>query len=81
MTSASSADRSQTDLAPHVGASLEVMQRDAAVMREGGPTIFSSIRNQDGVTEIMEAILGAWRVSGAAGKDGKGKGKGKGRSE
>jgi urease accessory protein len=69
-------DLPQTDLAPHVGASLAVMKRDAAVVREGGPTIFASVRNNDGVTEIKEAILSAWGVSGAKGK-GKGKGKGK----
>ena len=32
----------KTDLAPHVGASLEVMRRDAATMRDGGPTLFTS---------------------------------------
>jgi urease accessory protein len=62
----------QTDLAPHVGASLAVMKRDAAVVREGGPTIFASVRHNEGVNEIKEAILSAWGVSGA-----KGKGKGK----
>ncbi|KAK8850498.1 urease accessory protein UreG [Kwoniella newhampshirensis] len=61
------------DLAPYVGASLDVMRRDAAKMREGGPTLFTSVRNNDGVTEVMEAIISAWRASGAAGKDGKGK--------
>jgi urease accessory protein len=58
----------QTDLAPHVGASLDVMKRDAAIMREGGPTIFAAVRHGDGVEEIKESILGAWRASGAAGK-------------
>jgi len=62
----------KTDLAPHVGASLAVMKRDAAVVREGGPTIFASVRHNEGVAEIREAILSAWGVSGA-----KGKGKGK----
>lgn len=65
----------QTDLAPHVGASLPVMKRDAALMREGGPTIFASVRNNEGVEEIAEAILGAWRVSGADINSRKGKGK------
>lgn len=63
------------DLAPYVGASLEVMRRDAAMMRDTGPTLFTSVRNNDGVREVIEAILGAWRVSGAAGGRGKGKGK------
>lgn len=52
-------------------------------MREGGPTIFASIRQGEGVQEIKEAIIGAWKVSGAVGKGvplGKGKGKGPERS-
>jgi urease accessory protein len=58
----------QTDLAPHVGASLDVMKRDAAIMRESGPTLFTSVRNNDGVKEVIGAILGAWKASGAVGK-------------
>ncbi|WWD08329.1 urease accessory protein UreG [Kwoniella europaea PYCC6329] len=65
------------DLAPHVGASLDVMKRDAAKMRENGPTLFTSVRHNDGVRDVIDAILSAWKASGAAGKDGKGKGKGK----
>lgn len=64
--------RNQTDLAPYVGASLDVMRRDSAAMREGGPTLFTSVRNGEGVSEVMEGIVSAWKVSGAAGK-GKGK--------
>lgn len=41
------------------------MKRDAAKMRDSGPTLFTSIRNNDGVKEVIEAIVGAWRVSGA----------------
>ncbi|WVQ85923.1 urease accessory protein UreG [Cryptococcus sp. DSM 104549] len=63
------------DLAPHVGASLDVMRRDAAAMREGGPTLFTSVRNNDGVQDVMDSIISAWKASGAAGKDGKGKSK------
>ncbi|KAL1410036.1 hypothetical protein Q8F55_004038 [Vanrija albida] len=54
-----------TDLAPHVGASLDVMRRDAALMRESGPTLFTSVRQGDGVQDVVDAILGAWKVSGA----------------
>jgi len=50
------------------------MRRDAAAMREGGPTLFTSVRNGEGVREVMEGI-----VSGAAG-NGKQKGKGKGKA-
>ena len=52
------------------------MKRDAAKMRESGPTLFTSVRQNDGVDAVIEAIVGAWKVSGAEGK-GKGKGKAK----
>jgi urease accessory protein len=42
------------DLAPHVGASLEVMERDARRMRKGAPFIFSNLRSGEG----LEAIVG-----------------------
>lgn len=60
----------QTDLAPYVGASLDVMRRDAALMRDRGPTLFTSVRNKEGVQDVVDAILGAWRASGGAGKKG-----------
>lgn len=41
------------------------MRRDAALMRDNGPTLFTSVRNGEGVSDIVEAILGAWKVSGA----------------
>jgi hypothetical protein len=37
-------------------------------MREAGPTLFTSVRHNDGVKEVIEAVLGAWRASGAQGK-------------
>jgi urease accessory protein len=40
------------DLAPHVGASLEVMDRDARRMRGERPFIFANIRAGVGVAEI-----------------------------
>src|SRR5262245_61090951 len=49
----------KTDLAPHVGASLEVMARDAARMRQGGPTIFAQCLHGQGVPAIVEHILAA----------------------
>ena len=48
------------DLAPHVGASLEVMQRDATRMRAGRPFVFTSLRLGQGV----EAVLGHIRTMG-----------------
>ena len=51
----------KTDLAPHVGASLEVMDRDATKMREGRPFVFAAIRHDQGVDEILGHLK---RVSG-----------------
>jgi len=48
----------KTDLAPHVGASLEVMDRDARKMRGQRPFVFTCIRNGDGV----EAVAGIDRT-------------------
>jgi urease accessory protein len=53
------------DLAEYVGASLEVMRRDAAKMRDSGPTLFTSVRKGQGVDDVVKAILGAWNASGA----------------
>ena len=46
----------KTDLAPHVGASLEVMDRDAARMRGGRPYLFASLRNREGVGGIVARL-------------------------
>lgn len=44
------------DLAPYVGASLEVMDRDARKMRGDKPFIFSNLKVGDGVQEIISFI-------------------------
>ena len=49
----------KTDLAPHVGASLEVMARDAARMRQGGPVVFTRCNQGDGIDEVIAHILAA----------------------
>ena len=49
----------KTDLAPLVGASLDVMKRDGDRMRQGGPIIFAQARHAIGVPEIAAAILSA----------------------
>ena len=41
------------DLAPYVGASLEVMENDARRMRKGAPFIFSNLKTDVGVSEII----------------------------
>lgn len=46
----------KTDLAPHVGASLEVMERDATRMRQGRPFVFAALRHRQGVAEIVSLI-------------------------
>lgn len=46
----------KTDLAPHVGASLDVMKRDAEKMRAGRPFIFTALRHGEGVDTVIEAL-------------------------
>ncbi|TDE38324.1 urease accessory protein UreG [Antarcticimicrobium sediminis] len=46
----------KTDLAPHVGASLEVMARDAARMRGARPVVFAALSRARGVDEIAAHI-------------------------
>ncbi|MBL4866875.1 MAG: urease accessory protein UreG [Pseudomonadales bacterium] len=47
----------KTDLAPYVGASLEIMARDAKKMRKERPFIFTNLKKNDGVREIIEFII------------------------
>src|SRR5258707_1250776 len=44
------------DLAPHVGASLAVMERDASRMRGARPFVFTNVRAGDGVDAVVEFI-------------------------
>jgi urease accessory protein len=46
----------KTDLAPHVGASLDVMERDAKRMRGDRPFVFAEARNGTGIDEIASFI-------------------------
>lgn len=41
------------DLAPYVGASLEVMDRDSRKMRNGRPFLFANLRDSVGLDEIV----------------------------
>jgi urease accessory protein len=45
------------DLAPHVGASLEVMDRDARKMRGERPFVFTNLKTGDGLDTVIEFIL------------------------
>ncbi|XP_052804309.1 urease accessory protein UreG-like [Mya arenaria] len=47
----------KTDLAEAVGADLKVMDRDAKLMRQDGPTIFAQAKNVVGIPEIAQLIL------------------------
>ena len=46
----------KTDLAPFVGASLEVMDQDARKMRGERPFVFSNMKNGDGLETIIRFI-------------------------
>src|SRR5271166_5969624 len=46
----------KVDLAPHVGASLQVMERDAKRMRGERPFVFSNLRAGSGVAEIARFV-------------------------
>ena len=45
------------DLAPLVGASLEVMDRDAKKMRGDKPFIFSNLKAETGLTDVIDFII------------------------
>jgi len=45
------------DLAPHVGASIEVMERDAKKMRAERPFVFSNMKTGDGMKEVIAFII------------------------
>ena len=45
------------DLAPHVGASLEVMERDARKMRGARPFVFTNLKTGQGLDTVIEFIL------------------------
>lgn len=49
----------KTDLAEAVGASLEVMKRDAELMRGEGPTVFAQVKHKVGLNEIINHIHSA----------------------
>ncbi len=46
----------KTDVADLVGASLEVMDKDARRMRSDKPFVFSNMKTQQGLTEIIQFI-------------------------
>jgi urease accessory protein len=54
------------DLAPYVGASLEVMDRDARKMRGSRPFVFSNLKTNKGLPEIIAFIEEAGLLRPAA---------------
>lgn len=47
----------KVDLAPHVGASLEVMDTDARRMRGDAPYIFTNLKTGTGVQEVIDFVV------------------------
>lgn len=46
----------KTDLAPYVGASLEVMDHDSKLMRPGKPFVFTNAMKGEGIDELVSLI-------------------------
>jgi urease accessory protein len=55
------------DLAPYVGASLEVMAADARKFREARPHVFTNCRSGEGVDAVLEYVLGLLEAASRAG--------------
>ena len=53
----------KTDLALYVGASLEVMERDAKKMRQGKPFFFTNLKSGDGADEVGKFIINQGMLS------------------
>lgn len=51
----------KTDLAPLIGADLGVMERDAKKMRGEGPFLFTQVKNNVGVADVVSHVTGAWQ--------------------
>jgi urease accessory protein len=53
----------KTDLADYVGASLDVMDRDAKIMRKSGPVVFAQVKFGKAVDDIVTHIEAAYKAS------------------
>ena len=51
------------DLAPYVGASLDVMDRDTKKMRNGKPFVFSNLKVGEGLSNVIEFIISEGMLS------------------
>jgi urease accessory protein len=47
----------KVDIAEHVGASLEIMDRDTKKMRGGRPFVFANVESTKGIGEIINFIV------------------------
>jgi urease accessory protein len=48
----------KTDLAPHVGADLAVMEADTQRMRQGKPYVMTNLKTREGLARVIEFIEG-----------------------
>ncbi|MFB4272342.1 urease accessory protein UreG [Nonomuraea sp. GTA35] len=58
----------KTDLAPHVGADLQAMARDAKAQRDDLPTVLTAVKAPGGITPVagwIRARLAAWTARAA----------------
>ena len=51
------------DLAEAVGANVDLMEREAIKMREGGPVVRAVVKNGVGIKECVDLILSAWKTT------------------
>ena len=49
----------KTDLAPHVGADLDIMRRDLDLVRGCKPYLFTNCRKGEGLDEVLDLVLEA----------------------
>ena len=56
----------KTDLAPHVGADLDIMRRDLSMVRGDRPFLFTNCRTGEGMDEVLALVLEAADAFSAA---------------
>jgi urease accessory protein len=47
----------KSDLAPHVGANLDVMRHDTERMRPGRPWVMTNLKTQEGLSQVIDFIV------------------------